>query len=667
MKRIVASIILIIIFAFLPYINIFHVPFHFDDEHSIVKNYLIHDVSNFIDPSELINTVKMSRYVGLLTFALNYNIHRLNVTGYHFFNVAIHIINGLLVYAFVLLTFRTPWLRERFGNSRLFSYLPLGAALLFVSHPLQSEAVTYIVQRFALLATLFYLLCLVLYIRSRLSEKNVVRYTLYVLSVLSAVCAMKSKEISFTLPVVITLYELFFFQGSIKRRVLWLIPLYATMLLIPLSLLGIDKPLAEVIGDVSEVTKVQTTLSRWEYLMTQFRVIMTYLRLVFVPINQNLDYDYPVYRSFFDPNVVLSFLVLAGLFGAAMYLLYRSNRSVSMDQQSSAGRYRIISFGILWFFITLSVESSLIPITDVIFEHRMYLPSVGLFMALGAGLVIISERLKERWRRAEFGVTAAFMVIVLLLTTTTFVRNLAWRDGITLWQDVVSKSPQKARGHSNLGMYYYDKALESYEKREYLDKAIKHLMIATKIYPRYNEAYVNLGNAYEALGLVDKAIEQYKIALQIKSDDPEIFYNLGNAYYSKGLVEMAIEQYKIAISINPNYSDAYVNLGVAYKSRGFIDESMKQYQTAIKLNPYNYKAYYNLGNAFREKGLVDEAIQQYLISIQLNPNYPHSHFNLGIMYQSKGLINKAIEHYETAVKLRPDLIRIVPLDLNNKL
>jgi tetratricopeptide (TPR) repeat protein len=535
---------LIVFFAVLGYSNTFHVPFIFDDIWSIVENPKLRELPSYFETGTLSNT----RYLGFLSFALNFHVHGLEVEGYHAVNLTIHIINALLVYALVLLTMRTPWLRDRFGRSRLTSYLPLGAALLFVSHPLQSQAVTYIVQRFASLATLFYLLCLVLYIRSRLSERTTVRYALYALSVLSAVCAMKSKEISFTLPVVITLYELFFFQGSIKRRVLRLIPLYATMLIIPLSLIGIDKPLGEVIGDVSEATKVQTSMTRWEYLMTQFRVIMTYLRLVVVPIDQNLDYDYPVYRSFFDPNVVLSFLFLAALFGAALYLLYRSRQAEGTDSQSPVALYRLISFGILWFFITLSVESSLIPIVDVIFEHRMYLPSVGVFIAIGTGVVIAVEKLKERWRGAETAVTAAFMVIILLLATVTFVRNRTWKDGITLWQDVVRKSPNNEIAQYNLGVVYQEKGLT--------EEAIRQYLLTIGLRPNYAAAYTNLGKAYVSLGMLEKATEYFTIA----------------------------------ITLEPGHTMAHYNLGVIYLERGSFDQAKKEFETVLRLDPYFYQA-----------------------------------------------------------------------------
>jgi hypothetical protein len=195
---------------------------------------------------------------------------------------------------------------------------------------------------------------------------------------------MKTKEIAFTLPLAIALYEFLFLRDSIKRRLLYLAPLLLTMLIIPLSILDADRPIGEFIGEAGEAARVESGVSRLDYLLTESRVVVTYIRLLLLPINQNIDYDFPFYNSFFDPKVFLSFLLLVSIVGLGAFLLRCS--------RSSEPALRAVSFGIFWFFITLSVESSLIPIQDVIFEHRLYLPSVGVFLALASGAAIFAER-----------------------------------------------------------------------------------------------------------------------------------------------------------------------------------------------------------------------------------------------------------------------------------
>ncbi len=253
-------------------------------------------------------------------------------------NLLIHIANALLVYFFVLLTFRTPSMRQSADSSPPAPVLiALFSALLFVSHPLQTQAVTYVIQRFASLATFFYLLSLVMYIKGRLAiEKqddtkgrliSGPSLLFYLVSLISAVCAMKTKEIAFTLPLVILLYEFIFFKSPVKKMLLFLLPVLLTLIIVPLSILHSDKPLGEILSDMSEKTKVQTQMSRWDYLMTEMRVIVTYIRLIFLPINQNLDYDYPVYHSLFTPSVFLSFVFLLSVLGLGVYLLLREMKN----------------------------------------------------------------------------------------------------------------------------------------------------------------------------------------------------------------------------------------------------------------------------------------------------------------------------------------------------
>ncbi|MBI4838692.1 MAG: hypothetical protein HY806_06030, partial [Nitrospirae bacterium] len=207
----------------------------------------------------------------------------------------------------------------------------------------------------------------------------------------------KTKEIAFTLPIIIVLYEFMFFDGKIKKRILYLIPLLLTILIIPLAYMESGKSTGDLISDLSETARLQTEMSRMDYLFTQCRVIVTYIRLLFLPVNQNLDYDYPVYHSFLNPNVFLSFLFLMVIFCIGVYLLYRSRITHYLSVcNAQAVTLRITAFGILWFFVTLSVESSVIPIVDVIFEHRVYLPSIGAIIATTTFMFVLSIKIKDK-------------------------------------------------------------------------------------------------------------------------------------------------------------------------------------------------------------------------------------------------------------------------------
>ena len=273
-----------------------------------------------------------------------------------------------------------------------------------------------------------------------------------------------------------------FFEEKIKKRILYITPLLLTMLIIPISLLETEKLKGDLMGNVGEVTREDHNISRMDYLLTQFTVIATYIRLIFFPINQNLDYDFPIYNTFLTPEVFLSFLLLFSIFGLGIYMFLRSRTHNST--------YRIIAFGIFWFFITLSVESSFIPLVDVIWEHRVYLPSTGFFIALTIGIFLLLNKFGQR-KLHRIGV-AIIVTVIIMFSVLTYSRNNIWSSEIALWQDNVEKSPQKARPHNNLGNVLYNQGRT--------EEAKEHYLHALRINPDYEEAHNNLGLALKQSG-----------------------------------------------------------------------------------------------------------------------------------------------------------------------
>ncbi len=653
-RKIPFHLLLVAIVGLVVYSNTFDVPFQFDDFNNISDNPLIRNLDSFISSARAYD-YNPRRYIGYLTFALNYRFGGLDVTGYHIVNLGIHILNAFLIYLFVVLTFRTPYFTSNLQDHNSPSpdsrftihdsrFIALFAALLFVAHPIQTQAVTYIVQRFTSLTALFYLLSVVLFVKGRLAmqqpstfgnqrpsfddnpsrstrslmekktedtlhpvaetgegtvsavrssrfrlrvSQSAVSSAWYLCSLVSAVLAMKTKEIAFTLPVVILLYEFFFFGSGLKKKVLILIPVLLTLVIIPVSIMGVNRPLGDILSDLSERTRVQTGISRWDYLATQMRVITTYIRLIFVPVKQNLDYRYPIYHSFFTPGVFLSALFLLSLFGVAVSLLYRSRSG-----REQGAPLRLIAFGIFWFFIALSVESSIIPIADVIFEHRLYLPSAGAFVALAAGMYVAAGKLGKLLPGRK--VLIPFALIIIVLSATAYARNSVWKDGETLWEDVLKKAPDNPRAHNNLGFIYY--------RRNMLDQAGAQFAAALRLMPSYSDARINLGVVYNAKGMVDPAIEQFMIVLSLNPDDADAHNNLGIAYVSKGMIDQGITHYQIALRLKPDYPEAYNNLGVAFSSEGRFNEAIGYFRQAISLQPDFFEARHNLALAYEKMG-----------------------------------------------------------------
>ncbi|MEE9614478.1 MAG: tetratricopeptide repeat protein [Thermodesulfobacteriota bacterium] len=702
-----AAIFLITATALLIYSNALHGPFLVDDEMYVKENRTIRSLWKFLD-------ISGTRYVAFLSFALNYKLGGLDVFGYHLVNVAIHVVNGLLVWWLVVLTFRTPALSKAGEDRRLSYFIALGAALIFISHPVQTQAVTYITQRFASLATLFYLLSLVLYIKWRFSR----RWRLYAVSLLSAVLAMKTKEIAFTLPVIICLYELTFFGLSFngheqrtRSRFPPLVPFLLTMAIIPLELFGPELGLWEggygVEGKYLRELQLKDleTVPPYTYLLTQLRVVVTYLRLLVLPVGQRMDYDYPISHSFFEPGVLLSFLFLFSLFGFAFYLFLRSRKT-------NNGHGLLISFGALWFFVTLSVESSVVPIKHVIFEHRLYLPLAGLSIGFTAVLFYLlgtAGRGRAAW--------ALLLVIVAALSTAAHRRNEVWADELGFWTYEVGKSPGKSTAYNGLGVVYartgrtdeaaelfgeairlnpkeviaynnlaridmdmgsLDRALKSLEaallaRPDYVEtynnlgvvyykqgrtgESIEAYREALKLDPALAEAHNNLGLAYERSGLKEEALGEYAEALRIRPAYPEARYNLGFVYYGQGRTDEAIEEYLAALELGHEEAELHNSLGLAYADKGLVDKAMEEFSAAIGLNPDHAEARNNLGTAYFTRGRIDEAVEEYLKALSLAPDHAEARYNLALAYREKGMKDEAIRELEKVLETSPDVGR----------
>ena len=623
-KKQIVHILLIGILGLIAYSNTFNVPFVFDDEFSITRNPVIRNLDNFFFKQEGYSE-NPGRYIGYLTFALNYKLGGLDVTGYHIFNLMVHIANAMLIYAFLILTLRTSCMKD----SRLVHFsdlIAIFAAILFVVHPVQIQAVTYTVQRVASLATMFYLIALVFYARMRILQEsenpsNNRVLILYFLSLVMIVLAMKTKEISFTLPIILTIYEFFFFRSAIQKRLISLIPVILTLLIIPISILNVHKPVGAIISDVSEAANAQASISRWDYLVTQFSVIITYLRLLFFPVNQTLDYDYPIYHSLFTLRVFISFLVLLCIFCTSIFLFVKSRRG------NDSGN-RLIAFGTFWFFITLSVESSVIPIADVIYEHRVYLPSVGFFIAMVTFIIMVKDKLENRELRAGYVIIPALVIAVLVLSIATYARNNIWGDEIRFWEDVVKKSPLIARTHSNLGVVY--------GRKNRFEEAITEFQTAVRLDSFYPVAHYNLGNIYGRQGRFKEAIEELETAIKLSSEYAVPHYNLGLIYEIQNRFEEAIKEFQTAIKLNPGDASAYYNLGEVYRKLGFFEEAVEKYRTAIRLKPDFVEAHNNLGAIYGREGKFIEALKEFQAVIRAKPEDIGAHFNMGIIYNKLG-------------------------------
>jgi hypothetical protein len=503
----------------LAYANSLQGAFVFDDVKQIQDNPAIRDLGLYLSGAQD-HLVAPNRFVAYLSFALNYRFGGLAVQGFHLVNLVVHLGNALLVFGLVLLAFRTPRLRE----SRLAGRAPVvafAAAALFVTHPIQTQAVAYIVQRITSLATLFYLSAVLLYLSSRLTPSGGRRRSWYALSLLSALLAMRTKEIAFSLPFALLLLEWAFFGRPAPRQWLGLAPFGAVALVIPLNLLRLDQPVGQVLADVGAATRVQDTGSRLDYLRTQVAVLATYLRLLVWPAGQNIDHDFPVLRSFLSPRVAWGLLVHTSLLVVALVAWRRSSPGAPRPVDQA---WRLVSVGILIYFLAHGVESSVIPIVDVIFEHRVYLPSVGFFVAVAAAGTLLVRRWKpDGFAPWVIGGTAA---VALLLAGATVARNRVWRSDLALWTDAVGKSPNKARPWFNLGTALAELGREQ--------EAVEPMRRAVQLEPGSAHARTQLGGLLILTGRPAEAEPELRQALRLKPGETSTMFNLAEALWRTG-------------------------------------------------------------------------------------------------------------------------------------
>lgn len=559
------------------YSNTFTVPFIFDDAPNITNNPA---VTGF-NAARFREALHFRRGFGLITFQLNYLLSGTAVFSYHLVNLLIHISTALLLYGLVTQLFKTPyWERCSTAADRELP-LPFFTALLFVVHPLQTQAVTYIVQRFASLASLLYVASMVCYLKGRSGQRRsgrvLCRSSLWLLPALSAgLLAVYTKELAYTLPLMLALVELLFFDLSRSRLIKLLLAAVATLTALLTWLLSVGALPADIIARLDETTKVQTIISRWDYLLTQFRVICTYLRLLFLPVNQSIDHNVTLSHSLMEWRVLLAFLLLTAILFLALYLI-----RVSV---SGNPHYRLIAFGILWFFLTLSIESSVFPIIDLIFEHRVYLPSAGFFLAIVT--FILQYGSSQRSQLARQMTVTGLLLVSLLLLATTWKRNLIWADEVTLWEDAVSKNPYSSRAWNNLGGVLIT--------RKDGERALKALIRSVELDPSRADAMNNIGIALDQMGAYrnrfNRTKEMFRDPLAVQGETVNhwmgnVYNNLGLAYELTGNLPKAAENYRNAIGYYPALGIAYFNLGIVSAVMGDYGKYAEQLQILYMIDP----------------------------------------------------------------------------------
>ncbi|MBZ5638468.1 MAG: tetratricopeptide repeat protein [Acidobacteriia bacterium] len=623
----VLSATVVALAAFAAYYNSFGGPFILDDVLSIVENRSITRLWppwTALSPPVGSQTVSGRPLVNL-SLAVNYAIGGLNVRSYHALNLLVHVLAALVLFGVLRRTFLLPALRDRFG--RACTPLATAAALLWAVHPLQTESVTYIVQRAESIVGLFYLLTLYGVIRGAQSPRGTVWYAG---AAMTCLLGAASKEVMATAPLAVFLYDGLFLAGSFREALRKRWGLYVAMA----ATWGLLGYLVVSTDHRGGTAGFGTQLSTWSYARSQFGIIVHYLRLCVWPSPLVLHYGSEPAKI--AREIVPWATLIAILAGATVVALWRR-----------------LAIGYLgaWFALALAPTSSIVPTADLVFEHRMYL-------ALAAPVVLAVTCAYTMWDRllARIGTSGpakrwAIPAVVLVAVTaalggTTVMRNRDYRSKLAIYQDTVNKRPRNFRAWVGLGSALFEEGKTS--------EAIEDYERALRLNPGFADAHNNLGNALLRLRRTEEAIEHYRKALRLEPNSAKVLNNLGKALATMGKPQDALEYFERALRIDPWLAGAHVNLGNALLRLGRPKDGIGHYEEALRLRPDDAEISNDLGIALARSGRTQESIRYFERALRLEPAFAEAHNNLGSALVAVGRAPDAIGHFEEALRLRPD-------------
>lgn len=646
------SFFLLTFFIIVIYSNTFNASWHLDDQPNIVNNYYLHLDS--LHPNKLVKTFftdprnpeklsdKPYRPVSCLTFALNWYFGQDHVFGYHIVNTIIHILTAFFLFLFILNLFNTPNLKNYSGNP---VFIALLASFLWAANPIQTQAVTYIVQRMAQLAALFYILGMYAYIKARLSSLFKRRFIWFTSCLIFLLLGVYSKQNAALMPMAILLLEITFFQNfsnkKTQKRVFLAVLIITGMIL----LLG---SVAFLQGDPLSFLNLYSsrTFTFSERLLAQPRVILFYLSQIFYPIPDrfSIAHDVVLSSSLLTPwTTIPSILIIFLMIGFSV---------------SQIRKRPILFFSILFFFLNHIIESSVIAL-EIIFEHRNYLPSFFLFLPIAYLLNHLLFVYKKK-NKAVYVLTTFFIISFgAFFSVSTYIRNQVWKDDISLWMDAVSKAPDNARASNILAINLawgdnskhpnrYDMALKLFE--DSLEKDIPSRDVKADIFGNMALIYFhNKNNPRKAFEFFDQALKIHPANLKIRRD-------LVQALIIEKNFDTALENVDILLSENRDN-------GIYHNIKGLILLWQKKYEDALPCFKIAYELVsvkssiiLNTSVALNLAGRHEKAEILLLEAIKYYPNDICFYFAIIENSIRAGEINKAMEYTKIMFKQLDDQI-----------
>jgi len=585
--RYVFHFILLTVLVAIIYSNTIFQEWHFDDYPNIVNNKGIHLKEITLD--SILNTFlksggyghnNFSRPISRVTFALNYYYTGLNTLSFHLTNIFIHIVTAFFVYLVFQKTLQILKSREGIQfNAIIYQDIALLGAVLWAIHPLQTQAVTYIVQRMASMAAMFYLMAMFFYIQGRLKHGELKKILYFIACVACWISAFFSKENAVLLPLSIIAYEVIFF-GFTKEKVFYMLGLFVLFAMaVAFILLFTRGDSARSFYDVYSIIEDKIIkpyehrpFTMLERLLTEPRILVWYLFLIICPVSDflSLESDIVVSSGLFHPISTFTsilFILLLILFSIVIY-----NKS------------KILSYAILFFLINHILESSFLGL-ELYFEHRNYLSSMFIYLVISYGLVKL-HLYYHRYNRVFMHYLVSFFIVSILVSqgNATYLRNDIWDTEETIHLDNLIKAPNNIRPRVTLSSYYI--------RQGKIDKALDILKEA--------EAIVHSGSV---------RVQKNWIGM--------LYHNIGSNYYERAEFEIAKTNLLKSLEYDQYSWETHALLGIIFFMKGEIDLSVKAYINAVTLNFTDAKLFNMFGRALYASGEFNMALEAFQKGLQL--------------------------------------------------
>jgi len=628
------------IFAYLPSLNY---PFQFDDAPNILKFF---DIRN-LDLKSL--AFCDSRWICTWLNKINFHVGKFDPFTYRILNLTFHTLTGILVFFFFYIAL-TGLKNKNFFKGHAIS-ISFFSSLFFLLHPVQTQTVSYVIQgRLEGVATLFIIsICLLFLIFKKLNNivaKILIGTLLIILTILST----GTKEIAIVLPFLVMLTDWFFgAQGnfnSFKKR----IPLHLLILLITFSfyiyflkpkffldILGLNKTAINNVGNLLTKTNSEK-ITPWYFFISQFKVILHYLFIFVWPFNISVEYDWKLNYSFFDPDVLVPFLILIGI-GALIIFLIKKNK------------INPIAFGLIWFFIAIAPRSSIIPSPELVADYKTYLASIGLLFVISSGIIKIYFFASKKLFNKNSSIIALSIIMAPMLGLMTYSRNLVWRSALEFWGDIIKKA-EKSRAYNNYGV-----ELSNLQR---FKESIPYFKKSIKLDPNYWDPYTNLASAYAITGKMNLAIKTLRDSLQLNPYQPEEYNNLGTFLMFEGDFESAQKSFTAALAMVPHYGKATLNFGRLYLMQQKDEEAHEYFkkactETDFDMDPEAFELY---GTVSLKLKKYDDAIYAFQKLVELTKNQSNDAlFNLGNAYFLDNQMEKAVRIFMQMIQNFPSDFR----------